>query len=209
MMHLTELLSPLIDILGTFGSSANYAQDVTLVRKADIISPNATYTTAEWDSYASNTFSDIGSHTFNGAPITPPVAVSNFALAATTSSLDLSWDDLADEDGYYIHRSTDNVNFSQIASPAAGSTSYSDNTVTLEATYYYYIEGYNGGGTGAASSTVSGATLPVAPATPANLGLIATTIDLNLMWDDVATEDGYYLYRSTDNVNFSQVASSR
>ena len=197
----------LIDILGTFGSSANYAQNITLVRKDDIDSPNSTYTTSEWDSYASNTFSYIGSHTYTGGTINPPVAVSNFALTATTSSLDLSWDDLADEDGYYLYRSSDNVNFSQIASPAAGATFYSDNTVTLEATYYYYIEGYNAGGTGAASATVSGATIPVAPNTPANLSLIATTIDLNLMWDDVANEDGYYLYRSTDNVNFSQVAS--
>ena len=198
----------LIDILGTFGSSANYAQDQTLVRKADIGSPNATYTTSEWDFYASNTFSDIGIHTFNGgSSIDPPAAVSNFALTATTSSLDLTWDDLADEDGYYLFRSTDNVNFTQIASPVAGTTSYSDNSVTLETTYYYYIEGYNAGGTGAASSTVNGATLPLPPDAPENLELIATTIDLNLMWDDLTNENGYYVYRSTDNVNFSQIAS--
>ena len=198
----------LIDIIGVFNSGTNYAQDVTLVRKSSISSPNTTYDVAEWDSYATNTFSDLGMHTFDGGTtIDPPAAPSNFQLTATTTSLDLSWDDLADETGYNLYRSSDNVNFTQIANLAADVVSYSDNSVTLLATYYYYLEGYNDGGVGVASATVSGATLPTPPATPTNLELIATTVDLNLMWDDVTDEDGYFVYRSDDNVNFSQIAS--
>ncbi|MEL6673342.1 MAG: endonuclease [Bacteroidota bacterium] len=198
----------LIDILGTFGSSSNYAQNTTLVRKSDIDSPNATYTLAEWDTYASDFATDLGSHTFNGGSGgSAPAAPANLQLVATTSSLDLSWADVADEDGYTIYRSADNSNFAQIASLGADVSSYSDNSMNLETTYYYYVEAFNAVGASPASNTVSGATLPVPPATPTNLSLIATTIDLNLMWDDVPTEDGYILYRSTDNVNFSQLAS--
>jgi len=54
----------LIDIIGTFnGGSSNFAKDVTLVRKESVTDPNATYTSTEWDSYASNTFSYLGAHT--------------------------------------------------------------------------------------------------------------------------------------------------
>lgn len=53
----------LIDMIGVFGSDANFAANVTLRRKSNIFSPNATYTTNEWDSFAANTVDGIGSHT--------------------------------------------------------------------------------------------------------------------------------------------------
>lgn len=47
----------LIDIIGTFdGGTANFAIDVTLRRKATVLSPNATFNLAgEWDSFATDT----------------------------------------------------------------------------------------------------------------------------------------------------------
>ncbi len=47
----------LIDIIGTFnGGTANFAIDVTLRRKATILSPNTTFNlTGEWDSFATDT----------------------------------------------------------------------------------------------------------------------------------------------------------
>ena len=52
----------LIDIVGTFGDSGNFGQNITLRRKASILSPNTTYDINEWDSFAANTFDGIGSH---------------------------------------------------------------------------------------------------------------------------------------------------
>lgn len=52
----------LIDIVGTFGDSGNFGQNITLRRKASILSPNTTYDVNEWDSFAANTFDGIGSH---------------------------------------------------------------------------------------------------------------------------------------------------
>jgi endonuclease I len=58
----------LIDIIGTFSAgSSNFAQNTTIVRKESVSSPNTTYTTSEWDTYASNTFSYLGTHTSNGS----------------------------------------------------------------------------------------------------------------------------------------------
>jgi endonuclease I len=57
----------LIDIIGDFnGGSSNFAQNVTLRRKASVTSPNANYTEAEWDEFSTDTASDLGSHTVNG-----------------------------------------------------------------------------------------------------------------------------------------------
>ncbi|WP_298518339.1 endonuclease [uncultured Kordia sp.] len=53
----------LIDILGTLGDGATYAQNTTLVRKPSISSPNATFTIGEWDASASNTCDNLGMHT--------------------------------------------------------------------------------------------------------------------------------------------------
>ncbi|MEM6685297.1 MAG: endonuclease [Bacteroidota bacterium] len=57
----------LIDIIGDFnGGSGNFAQNVTLRRKASITSPNTSYTEAEWDEFSTDTSSNLGSHTVNG-----------------------------------------------------------------------------------------------------------------------------------------------
>lgn len=53
----------LIDILGTLGDGSTYAQNTTLVRKPSISVPNTTYTASEWDTFASNTCTDLGMHT--------------------------------------------------------------------------------------------------------------------------------------------------
>ncbi|WP_298898768.1 endonuclease [uncultured Psychroserpens sp.] len=52
----------LIDILGDFNSSANYAQNTTLVRKPEIDRPTTTFDINEWNSFASNNCDDLGTH---------------------------------------------------------------------------------------------------------------------------------------------------
>ncbi len=54
----------LIDIIGTFnGGSADFAKDITLRRKSNILEPNTTFTVSEWETFPQNTVGDIGSHT--------------------------------------------------------------------------------------------------------------------------------------------------
>jgi len=52
----------LIDILGDFNSSADYAIDVTLVRKPTIEFPTTIFDINEWNSFAQNNCDDLGSH---------------------------------------------------------------------------------------------------------------------------------------------------
>lgn len=96
----------LIDIIGTFnGGSANFAKDVTLRRKATVVSPSTNYTTSEWDSFPSNTASDLGSHTVEGNTTPPadtqaPTAPANlFASSVEETTLTLSWNAATDNVG--------------------------------------------------------------------------------------------------------------
>lgn len=55
----------LLDIIGNFnGGTANFAADVTLRRKATVTSPKTTFNiSGEWDTYATDTCSNLGSKT--------------------------------------------------------------------------------------------------------------------------------------------------
>jgi len=52
----------LIDILGTLGDGAIYAEDVTLVRKPNIAGGNTIYTASEWTTFPQDNCDDLGSH---------------------------------------------------------------------------------------------------------------------------------------------------
>lgn len=56
----------LIDIIGSIGDESNFAKDVTMVRKAAATVPNTTYSAGDWDSYAVDTTTYLGSHTMTG-----------------------------------------------------------------------------------------------------------------------------------------------
>ncbi|WP_130736252.1 endonuclease [Flavobacterium sp. J27] len=51
----------LIDIIGTFnGGSSNFAADVTLRRKSTATAPKTSYSSSDWDNYATNTCNGLG-----------------------------------------------------------------------------------------------------------------------------------------------------
>jgi hypothetical protein len=77
----------------------------------------------------------------------PPAAPSNltFTVDFTASGqVSLVWTDNSNnESGFSIERSTDNVNFSQIATVGPNVTTYSDRNVALYTFYYYRVRSYN------------------------------------------------------------------
>ncbi|PTX63070.1 putative secreted protein (Por secretion system target) [Kordia periserrulae] len=174
----------LIDIIGVFGSSATFGQDVTLRRKAEITNPNTTYTTSEWDSYASNTFSDLGTHTVNGgttpdteAPTIPTnIIASN--IGETTATL--NWT-----------ASTDNVGVSAYDVYQDGTligstafTNYNVSGLTIFNTYTFTVRAKDAAGNTSATSAGTNVTTvdTTAPTVPTNViasNETQTTIDLS------------------------------
>jgi hypothetical protein len=134
------------------------------------------------------------------------------ATAVSTTQIDLAWvDNSSNEDGFKIERSTDGVNFTQIAAAPANATTYSNTGLTASTLYYYRVFAYNTAGNSASPSNTASATTLAPPAPNAPSGLTATAVStsqINLTWaDNASNEDGFKIERSTDGVNFTQIAT--
>ncbi len=93
-------------------------------------------------------------------PPAPPAAPSGLAAtAASKSQINLSWtDNAANETGFKIERSADNVTFTQIGTTGANATSYADTGRAANTLYYYRVRAYNTAGNSAYSNTASART---------------------------------------------------
>lgn len=137
-------------------------------------------------------------------PITAPTALKSTALTGT--SVALAWTDQdSSATGYNILRSTDGVNFTKIASvTGATAGSYTDSTVSSAHSYYYQVSATNQWTTSAVSNTLSVTTPLIAPV---SLTVLAVGTNINLSWTDKdANATGYNVLRSTDGINFTQLA---
>ena len=187
----------LIDVIGTFNSTAVYAQDVTLVRKSLINSPNNNYTISEWDNHPNNTFSYLGAHTFDGGPgpepdtEAPSTPTGLTPANVTETSVDLSWT-----------ASTDNVAVTAydvyqdgglIATVSANSYPVSD--LDESTSYSFFVRATDAAGNDSGSSTSINVTTLTpadtqAPSVPGGLSSSnITTSSFNVSWT-----------ASTDNV---------
>jgi hypothetical protein len=156
--------------------------------------------------YMSMTVQSTSASTYVG---TLPAAPTN--LAATLQAgpkVRLAWrDNATNETGFAIERSTDGVNFTQIATapPRAGTgnTSYVDTTVLAsDLTYTYRVKAVNQMGGSAYSNLVS-ILVPAVPLAPTNLTATAFlqggNARVTLNWVDLANnETGFRIQRSTD-----------
>jgi fibronectin type 3 domain-containing protein len=165
------------------------------------------YTAAS--SYTVNESTVGGGYTGNGeivlqlgsVPETPP----NFsATPSGTDSIDLSWDDVADEEGYRIYRSTDSgvtTSDTQIADLAADTTSYTDTGLAEGEDYYYIIVAYSSVGESDPSPEASAVTDLTAP------DGVTATVDaddqITVEWNDnTGGEDNYHVQINRDSSGY-------
>jgi len=129
----------------------------------------------------------------------------------STSQVNLSWTFTGSASSFGVERSTDGVNFTQIATAPASPFSYSDTGLTVGTQYYYRVRA-NGSpyGESAYSSTVPATTAPGEPT-----GLTAVTIssnEIDLSWANApGVQTSVYVEKSTDGTHFDtpvQLASN-
>jgi len=104
-----------IDVVGTIGNDAIFAENVTKVRKSSVIEGVTTYDPSEWDDYASDTTSYLGSHTFDGGgsggstDLLPPVIQA--ASGVQAEQFNANWQASSNATGYRLDVAT-NESFS-------------------------------------------------------------------------------------------------
>ena len=147
-------------------------------------------------------------------PITKPAVPSGLmASAASSSQINLSWTDNANNEmGSIIERKTGSGGtYAQIALVASNGISY-QNTGLAEGTLYYYrVCATNAGGNSAYSAEANATTAVALPAAPSGLSAVAVSNNqINLVWtDNAANETGFKIERSlTSGSGFSEIATA-
>jgi subtilisin family serine protease len=129
------------------------------------------------------------------------------ATAASSSRINLAWTDNAtSETGYRIERSSDGVNFTQIAILPANYTAYPNQNLPAGTTYHYRVRASGPAMQSPYSNVATTSTQP-APGAPSSLTATAVSSSrINLAWTDNATNEvGFKVERSFDGTNYAQV----
>jgi len=121
----------------------------------------------------------------------------------------VDWNEVPGAEQYVIERSEDNVNFTPVGTTATGATGdpteFEDLGLFGSMRYFYRVRAVDASGASAASASATIVNRPNATADAAVTSWQTDTIVLN--WTDVSGDTGYRIERSTDGVNFTQVAT--
>jgi len=133
-----------------------------------------------------------------------PAATGLNVVLGTGAGLNLSWNSVSGATGYAVDRSTDGLNFFQIATTT--STSYADASLPGSMQYFYRVSGTDANGRSVPSPRVSAINRPSAVT---NLGVVSpSATQLVLNWRETTGESGYRIERSTDGgATFSVLAT--
>jgi len=138
-------------------------------------------------------------------PLNAPTALAATSTVAT--SVTLTWtDNDTNAAGYNILRSTDGTNYGLVVKLTGPSlATYTDTKASSGTSYTYEVQAYQGTVTSPMSST---AAVTTGLLSPTALTATPTGVYANLAWTDKdTTATGYTLLKSTDNVNFTTLAT--
>ena len=168
---------------------------------ADGLSSGTTYffRVAGYNAGGTSAFSGATSwQTLPNAPATPTFTS---ILAGSSSQININWTNVANETGYNLYRSLNDVSYTGITTLSANVTGFTNSGLSTGTTYFYKIEAFNAGGTSALSGSTSATTLAgptggTGPTAPTGFTAIsATSNSVTLQWTDTSTnEDGFLIY---------------
>ncbi len=195
---------------GTFAEVALTAADITGYEDTGL-EPSTTYEyqvracDAAGPTADCSAYSALASATTDEEVITPPAAPGSLGATVVSSTrVDLTWADVATESGYTVERSSDaGATYTELATPAADATSYSDAAAAEATDYTYRVSACNAGGCTSSTATAS---TPLAPPTGLSASAVSDTrIDLN--WSDQSSaESEYRIERRVSGGIFAEVA---
>ena len=138
-----------------------------------------------------------------------PKHVSAPTLKITTVSghPKIYWNSVSGATKYWIYRSTDGKNFKYYDSTTK--TSYTNNATTIGKLYYYKVKAVKiVDGTNKASGYSNTKSIRCKPAAP-SLSIARSNGKPQIYWNCIDSATKYWIYRSTDGVNYSYYDSTK
>lgn len=137
------------------------------------------------------------------APVLTVIAVDN-------TSIRLDWNNVANEYYYQIQHSTDNVNFSDMASTVLDVTTYLHTGLIDGSLHYYRVMAVADPNLATDSdySNVGSATTFIKLSVPSNFtGIAISDTQIDLSWSSVSNSFGYNILSSLDGINYTTIAT--
>ena len=168
-----------------------------------------THTCACGDSYKDSYINALGHNYANGKctrcgaadpNYNPAPAAPELKITTSAGKPKISWDAVDGAVKYWVYRSTDGKTFKYYDSTTK--TSYTNNSTTIGTTYYYKVKAVNvvdGKNYASAYSVSKG--IQCKPAAP-TVSINRSNGKPKLSWKAVSGATKYWIYRSTDGVNF-------
>jgi fibronectin type 3 domain-containing protein len=156
------------------------------------------YKVSAYNSDGESAQSDAVSATTNAFIPGIPGGVS--VIAASSTSITVSWNSVSVAAGYRIYRSTTaNGTYTQVGAVSSPATTYTNTDLTHDTTYYYKVSAFNSAGESAQSAYDNTTTNAVISAAPTGVTAIAaSSSSVTVSWSSVTgATTGYHLYRST------------
>ncbi len=187
--------------MGTVGANVTTFTDTGLTAATPY-----TYRVRAYNTGGDSPYSAPASATTRPNPPATPTGL--IATTVSNTVIALSWTDASlNEDGFAIEQSGDGVTFTQVATVAANTTTFSRTGLTGGTTYSFRVRAFNGGGNFGYSNVAATTTLVDPPAAPTNLSGTSLATSVTLRWtDNATTETGFMVERSLDGVTFTQIA---
>jgi hypothetical protein len=164
----------------------------------------------------------ITDHAMASSSLAP--AATAFTAASGYKSVTLNWSAPSTQGGYEIYykiyRSTDGVTFSYVSGTneyTTSTTSFTDGSLTNGNTYYYKVRTVARGSTNGytysnGEYTTASSAVPGIPPGPSTITASPSSGYIYLSWASVPVSNGYVnyykIYRSTDNVNFTEIGNN-
>jgi fibronectin type 3 domain-containing protein len=135
----------------------------------------------------------ISATTLLALPAAPTVVT---AIAASSTSITVSWDAVSGTMGYFVYRSTSSGGaYTKITTSAVTTTSYTDTELSGGTTYYYKVSATNSVGEGT-QSTYTYATTSIAAPTGVTATATSST-SITVSWNTVIGASKYKIYRAS------------
>ncbi len=141
---------------------------------------------------------------------TPAAPSSLTATVESSDSVILNWiDNSSNEVGFYLERMEGTGNYTVLATPGAGVTTYTDGTVAIGTSYTYRIRAYNLMGNSTYSGTVAAtASTSVAPASLTATAVSSSQVTLAWTYKDISSFSTIIERKAGESGTWARIATT-